>query len=329
MSLQLKRRALKLFKYATLCPVLYRTEWYKAMFLDTEHELYPSNHWYRDHEERNFDVVNLGSSSGKWAFDYAAAGVKGMNWAQQPQTLAEDYNLLRNFHSILRRGGYVLVTIMPFTGLNKKTGLQDAMKYLKLGAHEPIETLMLAEARKYAEFPILFKKQAIKALLRYLTGRERKPAPAAGTEAETNPMTEEQLEENACSFVEGWKRQFDIKEWEAPLTPKNLEGRAFRVKLMRRLVDFCTERGYTPVYVIPPVTRRLARYYTERFEELYVYGFLREVGRDVRLLDYSKEPDFCDDSLYFNCFFLNRRGRRLFTRRVMSELGILPKESAE
>lgn len=299
------------------------------MFLDAEHELYPSNYWYRDHEERNFDIVNLGSSGGKWAFDYAAVGVKGMNWAQQPQTLIEDYNLLRNFHSILRRGGYVLITVMPFTGLNKKTGLADAMKYLKLKTHEPIEPCQLEHAKKYEEYPCLFKKQAFKALLRYLTGRECKSAPTTGTQAETNPMTEEQLEKNARSFVEGWKRQFDINEWEAPLTPKNLEGRAFRVKLMRELVDFCTERGYTPVYVIPPVTRHLARYYTERFEELYVYGFLKEVGRDVRLLDYSKTPEFQDNSLYFNCFFLNRRGRRLFTQRVMTELGLMPKAAAE
>lgn len=320
--MHLRRKAEKLFKYATLCPVLYRTAWYKAMFLDAEHELYPSNYWYREHSERNYDVVNLGSSGGKWAFDYAAAGVKGMNWAQQPQTLVEDYNLLRNFHSILRRGGYVLITVMPFTGLNKQTGLMDAMKYLKLGTHEPIETHMLTEARKYAEYPSLFKKAALKALLRHVMGRERNDGPPPAAEQASNPMCAEELEANARSFVEGWKRQFGIRDWEAPLTPKNQEGRAFRVGLMRELVDFCTERGYSPVYVIPPVTSHLAQYYTERFEELYVYGYLREVGRDIRLLDYSKAEGFKDDNLYFNSFFLNRRGRELFTNRVMADLGL-------
>lgn len=322
MNLHLKRRTKKLFKFATLCPVLYRTAWYRSMFLDMGHELYPSNYWYREHSERNYAVVNLGSSSGKWAFDYAAAGVKGMNWAQQPQTLVEDYNLLRNFHSILRRGGYVLITVMPFTGLNKQTGLMDAMKYLKIGAHEPIEPHMLAEARKFEEYPCLFKKQALKALLHYVIGREHTPGPEVAQFVETNPMTPNELAANARSFVEGWKRQFGISDWEAPLTPKNQEGRAFRVGLMRELVDFCTERGYRPVYVIPSVTRHLAQYYTERFEELYVYGYLKEVGRDVRLLDYSKAGEFKDDDLYFNSFFLNRRGRQLFTNRVMADLGL-------
>lgn len=329
MSLHLKRHAKKLFKYATLCPVLYRTAWYKSMYVDAGHELYPGNYWYREHGERNYAVVNLGSSSGKWAFDYAAAGVKGMNWAQQPQTLVEDYNLLRNFHSILRRGGYVLITVMPFTGLNKRTGLMDAMKYLKLGAHEPIEPYMLEEARKYEEYPCLFKKQALKALLRYVTRREHTPAPAPAVDLENNPMGPDELAANARSFVDGWKRQFGIRDWEGPLTPRNQEGRAFRVGLMRELVDFCTERGYTPVYVIPPVTRYLGQYYTERFEELYVYGFLREVGREVRLLDYSKVPELQDESLYFNSFFLNRRGRCQFTRRVMGDLGLLVELPAE
>lgn len=38
--------------------------------MDTEHQVYPDNTWYRTHNERNFDVVVLGSSGAKWAFDF-------------------------------------------------------------------------------------------------------------------------------------------------------------------------------------------------------------------------------------------------------------------
>lgn len=323
---QLKR---KLMRRCLLSGTISRTEWYRSLFLDIDHDLYPGNEWYRKHEERNFDIINLGSSSGKWAFDYRAVpGIRGMNWAQQPQTLVEDYNLLRNFHSILRKGGHVLITIMPFTSLNKTTGLKDALRYLRLGAHEPIETRLLGKARRHAEFPILFGKPAIKAMVKHLLGRERKPVPLAAPQADTNPMSAAQLKANALSFAEGWKKQFGIEEWEAPLTATNQEGRDFRVALLREMVDFCTERGYTPVYIIPPVTKHLAAHFTTAFEELYIYSFLREVGRDVLTLDYSKENEWQEDDLYFNCFFLNRRGRTLFTRRVLSDLGLCSRETA-
>lgn len=314
----------KAFKIITGCELLYRTNWYKSMFRDLNHETYPDNVWYREHDERNFDVVNLGSSGGKWAFDYAGLNVKAMNWAQQPQTLLEDYNLLRHFHSILRQGGYVLITIMPFTGLNKKTELMDAMKYVKFGIHgEPIQPYMFKEAQRYANYPILFKKTAIKAFIKYFLGKDKQIGVHSGTLLEYNPMKNDELERDAKRWIDGWKKQFGISDFDAPLTKENVEGRAYRINLMQTLIDFCTERGYKPVYVIPPVTEHLAKYYTPKFEETYIYGYLKEVNREVLTLDYSKDKEFrFNDDLFFNSFFLNKKGRKLFTRRVLSDLGI-------
>lgn len=320
----IKRVIKKAIRVFTGCKILYKTNWYKSMFLDSNHEIYPDNVWYRDHDERNFDVVNLGSSGGKWAFDYADLNVKAMNWAQQPQTLLEDYNLLRHFHSILKRGGYVLITIMPFTGLNKKTGLMDAMKYVKFDIQgEPIQPYMFNEAIRYATYPFLFKKTALKVLIRYFMGRDKKCGLHPETQLEYNPMKSNELEKDAKRWIDGWKRQFGISDFDAPLTRENEEGREYRIKLMQTLIDFCTERGYKPVYVIPPVTEHLAKYYTPKFEETYIYGYLKEVNREVLTLDYSKDSEFrFNDELFFNSFFLNKKGRKLFTRRVLKDLKI-------
>ena len=93
---------------------------------------------------------------------------------------------------------------------------------------------------------------------------------------------------------------------------------------MRELIDFCTERGYKPVFVIPPVTEHLAKFYTPKFEETYIYEYLKAIERNVLLLDYSKEAKYRnDDSLYFNSFFLNKRGRKAFTHQVLSDLDII------
>lgn len=310
------------FKVFSGCEILYRTNWYKSMFVDSDHEIYPDNIWYRKHNERNFDLISLGSSCGKWAFDFSGLEIKAMNWAQQPQTLLEDYNLLRHFHSILRKGGYVLITIMPFTGLNKKTGINDAIKYCKFDLQgEPIEPYLYEEARRLANYPILFKKAAIKALVKYFLGKD-KPICYAEAQLENNPKDFQELESDAMKWIEGWKRQFHIADFEAQLTLENQKGRTYRVQLMQTLIDFCTERGYKPVFVIPPVTEHLAKYYTPQFENTYIYGFLKSVNRDILTLDYSKDKEFRgDDSLFFNSFFLNKRGRQVFTHRVLCDLG--------
>ena len=322
MRFGIKTKIKSAFVILTGCKILKKAQWYRNMLVDPDHEIYPDNTWYRTHDERNFDIVNLGSSGGKWAFDYSDLDLKAMNWAQQPQTLLEDYNLLRHYHSILRKGGYVIITIMPFTGLNKETGLLDAFKYVNLDCQEePLQPHMYNEACRYAKYPILFKKKAIKALIRYLLGKESNADKYAYTKVVHNPMSHRQLDEDAKRWIDGWKRQFGIDDFDAPLTTQNREGRKFRINLMRELIDFCLERGYKPVYVIPPVTSHLSCYYTQQFESTYVYGFLKEVNREIPLLDYSKDKTFKDDDLYFNSFFLNSKGRKMFTLRVIQDLG--------
>lgn len=309
----------RIASYALMSPVLKKSNWYKNLFIE---DIYPGNIWYREHDDRNFDLVALGSSGAKWAFDFNDCPIKAMNWAQQPQTLVEDYNLLRNFHSILRKGGYVIITIMPFTSLNKQTGIRDALKYQNVHSHEPIQPYLHTEAQRIARHPILMGKPAIKALIKFLIGKDE-PLRADGfAMSEDNPMNQEQLDKDALSFVEGWKNQFKISDFEAPLTPENQQGRDFRINLMRTIVDFCIERSYKPVYVIPPVTKHLSKYYTPLFEERYIYFYIKEVDRKIPLLDYSKEEKFQSDDLFFNSFFMNKKGRKLFTDKVLLDLGL-------
>ena len=311
-------------KLATCGTLFYKTQWYQEMFVGADHETYPDNVWYRNHDERNYDVVALGSSGGKWAYDFSDSGIKGMNWAQQPQTLLEDFNLLRHYHSILRKNGYVLITIMPFTGLNKQTGLRDAMKYLKIETQgEAIQPNMYKKAQLYAQNPILFGKPAIKTLVKYLLGREQQQKKTHPFRLDSNPMTAEQLQEDAKRWMNGWKRQFSINDLEAPLTEENQKGREYRINLMRKLIDFCHERSYQPVYVIPPVTEYLAKKFTSKFRQIYIYDYLEQVDHDIPLLDYSNDAAFMDKNLYFNSFFLNHRGARLFTQRVLKDLGLI------
>lgn len=308
----------------TASDILYRTVWYKNLFVDPDHQIYPDNDWYRKHEERNYDLVNLGSSSAKWAYCYNDFGVKAMNWAQQPQTLLEDFNLLRTYHSILRKNGYVLITIMPFSGLNKETSVYDAIKYLKLNTQdEAIEPVLFDKAKRYAKYPILFGKPAVKALIHYISCKEVKDDRLEKWSRWDNPLSENELKEDAKRWMDNWKVQFGISDFEAPLTEENRRGREYRIDLMRALIDFCTERSYQPVLVIPPVTEYLAKEFTQKFSQIYIYDFLEQIRRNVKILNYSEEKSLMEKDYYMNSFFMNKKGAMMFTEKLLNDLELI------
>lgn len=67
--------------------------------------VYPTNIWYREHLERNFDFVNLGGILARHDFGCPLRHEKRMNWGLKGQTLKQSFSVLKNFFSILKPGG--------------------------------------------------------------------------------------------------------------------------------------------------------------------------------------------------------------------------------
>lgn len=298
--------------------ILLSSNWYKGLFVDFDHERYPDNVWYRKHDERNFDLINLGSNSSKYAFNYSDLDIKAMNWAPDSQTLIDDYKLLRNYHSILKTGGIVLISIMPFTSINKKTGFMDVFKYYLNLDKTLIDKNFRRKCYLFANFPILFGKTAIKAFIKIILRKDKKRIEPY--QVLNNPMSDTELEADAIRWIDGWKKQFNITDLDAPLTEDNKKGREIRIQVMRNLIDFCTERGYKPVYVITPETDFLSRYFTKEFKKTYIYDYLNQVNRNILLLDYTENTELKDKNLYFNSYFFNERGSKMFTEKVLKDL---------
>lgn len=297
--------------------VLLKSNWFKNIKVDYEHEIYPDNTWYREHDERNYDLVNLGSTSSLYAFDYTGTGIKAMNWAQQPQTLHYDFKLLKQFHSILKKHGVVLISIMPFTSINKTTGLSDAVRYMDPLWDEMIAPEYRKKARRLNRYPILMGKPAIKAFVKCLLGRDKRNV---RQRVEKNPMSQDELRENAKRWADGWMNQFQITDLTAPLTKENARGRKVRISLMQDIIDFCVEREYQPVFVILPMTKHMMHYLNGDFRKIYIYDYLQELDRDVPVLDYTSNDKFTDDSLYRDAYMMNDYGAKVFTDDVVKEL---------
>jgi hypothetical protein len=167
-------------------------------------------------------------------------------------------------------------------------------------------------------YPVLYSPiEAIKCLIRYEPADNRMLLDA-------NPMSLEELEKDADKWINGWKRQFSIQYLDAPISEKNKDAIAYNAKLLEEMISFCLERNLKPVIVMPPVTKALNSKFTEKFCELYIYSVIRDANKkEVPFLNYFFDDRFSDNKLFFNSFFLNIKGRRLFTETVLRDLRII------
>ena len=289
-----------------------RTWWFRSSIPDLNN--YPTNEWYREHEERNYDVVNIGSSSAKYAFDYSGLGIKAFNWAEQPQSLPYGFKILKTYFSILKRNGSVIISLGPFSGLDVdgKWRKEAYDKYYYLLAPALIDDFKSVKIRRNYPLianPIRSMKDLVKGILKK---RPDEKKDSVG------------FIDDSDRWVKGWLSEFGITDLEAELSQENKKGREKRIKLLSDIIDFCIERDLKPVIVIPPMHPTLASKFPETFRENYIYSFIRKANTaGVPFYDYMDDSRFEDGRYYRNSFFMNVNGAKLFTSIFLKETGLL------
>lgn len=320
-----------LFSFYILCAILIagglllnkcvkKTYWNRNLFLYTSQ--FVSNAGYRDNTIRNYDIVNLGSNPALFAFFYE--NVKGQNWSTGSQGLDMDFEILKYFHSYVREGGTVLIPIMPFTSISSclkgnpaYSGRRYYAKFAKiLDGLRINEIPELRRGKYYHRFPLLYDPKSMLHLfhdadpdIRYCISGQ--------------PMGPVELETDANGWIARWMKEFGLETLDIPLTEEWKKYFDESVERLRSMIDYCLVRNYKPVLICPPMTDYLSSKFPQKFRQAYILDFVNQGNEaDVPFLDYTDCEEFKDASLYFNSFFLNLRGRKLFTRRVLKDLGL-------
>ena len=168
-----------------------RTNWYKKKIEDVTK--------FRKNIPLDLDICNLGSNSGKFAFDYENTGLKGENWALGPQTLSYDFRVLKNYFSYLKEGATVLMPLCPFSSCIKDFE-DDKINYKYYSFLHPILILNYSQptsekVMRFVNKP--FQASPLRSILRILSA-----IPAENNKV----MDDESLESNALKFVNSWKQ---------------------------------------------------------------------------------------------------------------------------
>lgn len=300
---------------------LKHTNWYRNVLVYTNQMC--SNKGYRDYLIRNIEVANVGSNPARFAFHYDT--ILGENWSTGNQGLDWDFEILKFRHSFIKRGGYVLLPIMPFSSISGYLRLYKSnemgMEYYAKFAHtlDRRQASKIPECRtafKWLKYPFLVKPKAIK----YLFFDQQ---PDNRLQISEQPMMMPQLIEDSRHRIDGWLKEFKLKSLNDSFSPELMEGFSVSVKKMQEIVDFLEERELKPVLILTPMSAPLQQYFTPDINKRFVYDFIEAIDRpSARFLDYSNAEQFQNPSLYFNSLFMNLRGRKLFTRKVLEDLGL-------
>lgn len=294
-----------------------RTWWYRNIFAHTTQ--FVSNAGYREELTRNYEIVNVGSNPALYAFFYE--NVAGQNWSTGTQGLDMDLEILKYFHSYVKKGGYVLLPIVPFSSVSgylksENAAMEYVVKFVKILDGLQTRNMPKAnDARMFIRFPLFLRPQSILRLF-------RDAQPDTGYTESEQTMQYIDIMRDAKKWMDKvWKPEFAIKDFTAPLTPALVEGRKLSVAMFRNLLDFCLERELKPIIVSPPLSKALCELFTPDIKEIYVDSFVREFkDYGVPFFDYTYDERFTDNSLFRNALFMNLRGRKLFTREVLHRL---------
>ena len=299
---------LSLLLFLLLNKQLRQTNWYRNQFIDCEK--------FSGEIPRDLDICNLGSNSAKFAFNYEDMPVKGANWAVGPQSLSYDFRILKNYFSYLKDSGTVIITIAPFVCcLMDYQDDRTNAKYYRFLNSSLITNYSNFKKMLYLQYPVLSAPRAIRYLIRDVLPDNR-------FLLSINPMTPAEIEQDAVNWINGWKQQFSIANLDADtISEEDQQMQDYNTRLLMDIIDFCIMRNLKPVIVILPVTKTLRAKFSKMFCELYIYSFIRNANiRNIQILDYMDDERFMDNDLYLNSFFMNSRGRKVFTNAVLDDI---------
>jgi hypothetical protein len=253
------------------------------------------------------EVANLGSSHGEFAFDYQEIDtVTGFNLGLRGQSHYFDLQVLKKFSDKMAAGCVVIIPVSCFSLLQGVDREQRILYYGVLG-YGSIPGHSVIEYVRFKLLPILSASFSA----RYLIKDKRN----IDTDlfAEKGP-DEEYYILNALYYYGLFE---DLKKAGADDEDN--------VRTLGKIIDHCRQNGFEPVLVTTPFTNHYNYWYSqEDYLRFYaaVGGLSDKYG--VLYLDYSHDQRFGRRLEWFaDSDHLNPTGRKIFTRILLNDLGII------
>lgn len=281
------------------------------------------SHWYNDvvfsdcrkfwnQREMGLEVVNLGSSSAKYGFDYTGIHLKAANWAMQPQSFVGDLAILENYCSYLKTDATVIIPICPFSSLGGgNDDLDDkyysvvrfiSMPHASLRKRQYIQELKNNPLKYYPLYEML------RDFAHLFRGK--------------NEAIVSDLEVDASRWIASWEKEFSLYDIHNPFSLINQDRFNDSAEALSRLLEFCTYHGYKPVLVLPPMSKSLSSKLDNSCREQYIYDLVEKANTvNAPFLNYMDNMVFASDENFRDAYLISSKGSKKFTMQVLKDLG--------
>lgn len=204
----------------------------------------------------NLEIINLGSSYAKYAFDYSKVGIKGFNFGVQPQSLSYDFRILKQFKNKLKKNGVIIITIPDFVFAFLDYPIEDYnYRYYSFLNKENILNYSSLKNFLLNYFPLILQPKKLKYILKDIS-KENSDSLVFIENSET--VTKE-----AQRRINGWKKEFKLLGTEnsedIPLNIKEMFRKT--QSLLEEMINYSLTNELKPVIVIPPCSKELNNFF--------------------------------------------------------------------
>ncbi len=257
------------------------------------------------------DVVNLGSNSAKYGFDYSGLTVNAANLAMGPQCLLMDLNILKTYKDHLKPNAIVFIPMCPFSSMAGYNYLIDPKYHTFLPKEnipnynkKTLARMMNLKNSPLNSYPLM---RLFVDLRNWLTNPFKR---------HNNSVN---FEKDAQKWVDAWMNEFDIISFEDNLSLENAKNKKDSASIIKSIYDYCIDNQFKPYVVLPPISSFLSQKLPPSMREKYIVDYIQQAGipRD-HFLNYLDDEEIGKNGKYFqNAYFLNADGAKLFTNKLM------------
>lgn len=287
--------------------VFERTNFYKQNYSETD----------KLHGVSKVDYVNTGSTFASYGLDYSLAGMKGLNLALSPQSLVNDYKMLKHFANHYNPGATVFITIADLAFA--KHGYTESKvedKYYKIFSRSEIEKYNLLKSLRARYFPVLYSwKNFLRFYRDVRLNRDRDVC--------VNENDLEAVSADAYKRCNAWKKEFALDNLQnGEQGRKFLNEFTYTCEIVANMIKWCRENDLKPVLVNLPVTRELAENFSKEFLDVFYYDHIYKLTQEfnVKFIDLQKYDKLTDYLLYLDSCRLNKAGREIVTKLLLAEV---------
>jgi hypothetical protein len=273
--------------------------------------------------KRNYDIACVGGTQGLFAVDFTQQNdVSAFNWCMENQSLENDFLMLKNFFSILKKDGKVLLFLSPFANTNSELMVNKNYKY-QIFLDKFLFTVNNNKKFYFRDWLVTNTLLRKKKDNLFLMSIHYYPI--------LYPITIIKL------FIEIKKRNNDLRTAETINDKKLKIDTEKRVKefmninstfaieknkiLLMEMNKFIKDRDLNLIIVIPPISSTLTNALKNTELNQKLKTFIHSAGiLENSVLNYFNNKEFTNNSLFIDSYRLNLQGRKQFTTQLIKDI---------